>query len=703
MGNHRFQKQLRNRRRLSGSAPVVTPVALPYLFYNTGTDERVSKADGFAAYCPARVVEGYTGNTYRAQIADSAANGSGMIVSFGFDADTGKPDYDSLLSWAGSEQYVIIYDLIDQLGNEENFVCEKCFIIEGGNLKRLGTTDPSESTGQITRVTDKGGLAWDLGDDRGHMLSGRFGWDTSGGLEMSILHSSNERKTGIDDEDGLGGNDDIEYLFSLGQHEAYTTVFFRNAIGSGSNNTDFLTLSGSTGSDDTENGGLTYKQYAQQVSSFGFDDTNLIVHRDTVADYDPLNSTTPTDIANGDFDDTRMVFGSVFSNNTTGAIRTTNKANVMCGGIFFMKPMTPLKRFFFQSKVGLIGQEQYLTTKEDLLETVDDVLVWKNTDSGTGQLVSENGDITIQVNQNTHNSVTPDVNYDHVDSDTGLPGIQFVGETNEANFFEETGSNYLAELTDFGIFSVYTSDDTSNDLSFSIAVGSDPVDRFTDNFRLGLNHARGIVQSQNSGDRDDNNRTSRRNELEGGVYSSSSYDEADNQPDVKYNNAAVNKELVYTTSYRGITINKAFLNKTNLQGAGWEFDTIIEESYDNLNYPHKDGAINVHFGHTQAPAAYDRDDVYATRVQHVMGATTKSFISAGLAPIGHIDGGLAINEYCAVSDGNSDAIIKSSHENTTGSYNAFEGVKALDVIKKGADLTLAQKNQWNHCYWMFLE
>lgn len=659
----------------SGLADLIAPV----------TAAQVASGEVKAAYGCGKMVEGFTGASFRASKAPYSIMDE---QDFGFDSG-GRPDITGLLSWAAGADVKLKF-WYDQTGNgEPNMEGTDAYLIEGGELQRFGTVVAADGT--LTRSTTTGMLGANLGDNRGHIESvSAFGFDTTSGIEIIPLYSSNERKVGVDDQDGLGGNDDDEYMFHFAKEGNYSNVYLRNGLGPGSNNTDYVRIRNGSAVQNDENGGFTYKQYAQQVLSIGFNTSELVLYRDTLQDNDPMPASIATSITNAEYDGCRLLLGSIYTN-TSGSIRSTNKANGMFGGVIIASgAISAETRLGFTNKLAQVGQEHLATSKADLLAMMSEVIVFK--DSSGGSVTGENGLITLDLNNGTA---------DFVDPDTGLRGHDWSGQ-DVNNYFQENGSTWAAGKTDFGMLVVYTSDDTSNDLALVAAVGSTPNDLTEDSFRLGMNHSRAIVQSQVCGTRDPNNRTGRRNErvISTGLYEVSTFDGAGNQPDIKYNNAAVNKKLVYTDTFKSVLLTSTILNKTAVTGGDWEFDTVIEESFDNLSYPHKDGAICVHFGHTKVNSSYDRADDYATRQATIMDATTTSYISTGMSPYGHMDGDRAKNEYCAVSDSLDNAIIKSTFDN--GTYNTTDGTIAILAVWEDDDLSDEDKSKWAMNYWKFL-
>ena len=117
-----------------------------------------------------------------------------------------------------------------------------------------------------------------------------------------------------------------------------------------------------------------------------------------------------------------------------------------------------------------------------------------------------------------------------------------------------------------------------------------------------------------------------------------------NQASGKYNFKTPLRAFVYGESFNGATLTATEWENIPGSTLGFNWDAPVKPPcLDNLTFPFKEGTLITQIATYQNPAGYNFADAYATRKQFRLQATVKHYASAGLFPIGHGDGSVAVN------------------------------------------------------------
>ncbi len=618
-------------------------------------------ADAFYAYGFSRLVHGYTGNTVRLKrLSDNAE------ADFGFDS-IGAFDEDAVVTWAaGASVDVVHYK--DQMGSADVFpaVGQVSYLVSGV-VQRFGT-DFNTSTAALTRSTSNGGVGADLGSERGYLATSNLTLDASGGLEVHMLWSHNERKTS-NASDPLGGNQDDEYIFTYGHSENY---YVRHAVGRGSS-IDETRVKILTNTNQLFKGGA-YKQNAQFVASTGYNGTTYGMYaRGEKITNGTMNAASNTGILAGDLDDGRLIVGNTFTG-TSGNLRTSDFMNGIFGGIILTGVLTDLERFTLQAKLSAIGQQHRIATEATISGYFDEIFLMKNTNGTTGLLAGEKAQSSLQFNISTG---TPSFTFNRAHEKVGLVGVYADDDDNFDNGFKATNTFYSG-VTSGTVMGVFMLDDTGNNASYSNSLATHFVqgtgsELGTSNdprsLAIGFDHGELAFESRMHVDRDDDTLIGRRKKADETLFD---YDGV-NQPKGKYNFKTSHRDFTYT----GETIDSyAFTEATwkNVDGsAPYLLDAPTgADTPENASFSKKVGVLLTQIATFEAPSGYDRADSYATRKAARLDATSKSYAFAGLMPLGHEDGAVAINPNAGVVDSADNSYIM------TQNYQlAFKGTRFM--------------------------
>jgi hypothetical protein len=665
---------------------------------NTGTQAKARYAFGFE-----RMVEGYVGDTVRlVRVSDNAE------ANFGFSNSTGIFDLDAVDAWRGSAD-VNVVRFLDQMVSSKTLdvVQGTVTFIVSGAVKRFGTSW-DESTAQLTRSGVEGGVGCDFGDNVSAMrLSGSVLPVSVSGAEFHLLYSHNERKNSSGT--ALDGNTDRENLLYYGLN-SNTQMYVYNGGGVGTQQMRIQTAS--TGQTTTVTASsITLKAMAQQVQSIKLDKTNgrTALYANGKRNVDAtFTSGTITAVAGGTMDNGDIVIGAAFSSSSTNALATTNRPNIVFGGLLVTDALTDSERFFVQAKLNAIGQQHRIATQTEIFDLFDDMVRFSDMDAGTGELIGLRGALEIDVNLGTVtdgiSTFTSTFVANYTAPDTGVTGLfsPFDGSKPYGNCFEARDTFFAGKTSgtvftfgmmradpatpaDNGTLSAFVSQ--SNDTPYAVTYAGDGVtvsegDRGKVSLTMGRDHQAPTVVTRIPTERSNNEDWIGTRKL-GGIHDgvlfpleSVKVGGNDSQPLHKYDRNTPHTNLPYdlvitkgsgiaptALTYTNLTLTEAFMAATVEGGVEqpFIFDAPIirplpENTYVLPGYDH----LLFHIASFEAPPEYHRADPWSTRKAYRLKGTTKSYISSGVDPLGHKDGTIALNTHSAVVDSPDNARIKTN-------------------------------------------
>lgn len=577
------------------------------------------------AYGVDRMVEGYTGNTIRVERSSDNAQDD-----FGFSATTGIFDLLAVQLWSGGSDVKVVR-LYDQKGSINLDVAggDAALITTGAVSKFAATYNPVN--GQLIRSGTDGGLGINMGGNC-YFTSGASltNFDTTGGFDVTLLWSQNERKISSGEiPDGAGGNSDDEDLFIL---DSSGSSFFRNRIGAGSG-TDSVSLS-TPGGTEVEASVFPYKRDAQQVATFEVKPTEMTIFRYGGADVEPVSAAIQSDIEAAVFDTSVIKIGD------TNASRYPN---IVLGGFILSQPYTPQERYLVHSKLNTIGQQHRRKSTSDILAYFDEIVTLKDINTTTGVATGQKGNLTLNFNTSVVPEGTPDWTFDYVHPIAGLQGVRSGTKFNRANGFKATDTYFSGTATG-SMMAIHIGEDHDNDLTQMFAQADGSQFDESENFSLacGFDHGSPSARMEISRDKDDDDLIGTRRRADETLFGTNPYDFA-NQAMGKYNRNVAHVRFTYNEIFSGHTWDEAsWKNQSGTQPYNLDAP-VVAPSADNFQYRTNDNHLVCQFVTFQQGAGYNLSDDYATRKPERLTSTNISYISDGPTPIGHKDCSIAIN------------------------------------------------------------
>lgn len=623
---------------------------------NTAITGQTQHAFGFD-----RLVEGYTGNTVTLRrLSDNAAQAFGVT-------GLGHLDMDAVETWRGSAD-VDVVSFLDQMvtGNVLDVPANYTVaFIRNDVVGRFGATR-STTDGQLTRSATDGGVGGNLGDDIGCFVSDAVTFDTTGGVELHMLWSQNERKVKSNVVDDFGGNADDEYLFTFGRPDN-TNVYFRNVVGAGTA-VDFVKAQTQTGQQTSNTHGYSYKKYGQNVRTYSLQPDTLNVYANGRVEIRGLGAANQADIANGVYNGSKLIIGNTFTN-TSGGLRTNSMGNILFGGVIVTTPLENSQRYAVQSKLGAIGQQHKVRAQSTIEGYFEEIVDFASADGNTGTIAGKNNLLQLDVNINTVAEGAPDWEFNAEIPGIGVRGLK-TGSMNPANGFKATNT-YFSGHTSGTMVLMYYSTGSGNNLYqvLSRAAGSQFDQSGEMSLAIGSDHLALSCKTAMASSLDPDN-------LIGSRLLASESDflyDGSNQTDGKYNTNTPHTSMVYGEMFNDTTLTE--VRWANQDPGAIELDApVIRPLADNIPYEHKHDALIFNVLTFKAPDGYNRGDDYATRKQFRLQAENHSYVSDGVTPFGHNDGDIAYKQYAAVADGPDNSYIMTQNPNT-GTYEPFHGYR----------------------------
>lgn len=594
-----------------------------------------------------RIVEDYAGNTLRAKrLSDN------LEEDFNFNASTGIFDIDAVFAWAAGAD-VDVVKFYDQKGSINVNVIGKATLIVSGVVKRFGTdVDPADN--QLIRLGNDGGIGVDLGGVSYLQAEAHTNFDTTGGFEVTYFHSPNERKVGSGAvaTDPFGGNNDQETLFDL-VATSDSLKRMRNIVGAGSA-VDFATVN-NTNSIRTYNGNtLPYKQYGQSIVSYSANASTFDIYKYGQKLSVAHNADVITDIGNGVFNTVNINIG----------ISGTTQPNILFGGFILSKPYTALERYKVHSKLSLIGQEHQRVSNNDLLALFDEIVLFKNIDPVTGEVVGEKGKLTLNFETGTNAAGTADFDFAYSHPTVGIQGVRSPTQ-NLANSFIAT-DNYFAETHTGSIATINIPDATHSDLYmvFSQTNTVNPFDNNSNELSLGIgcthnqyNTRLQIAYSLADGNSLINNRH-KADETPWG-YDGSNADMG------KYNRNLSSVQFNYDELYDGHVWDKASWENQSPTQPYLLDAPVFPPNADNIQFAGKQqNQFIMQFATFEKGENYNFADPWATRKQYRLTGKGRMYLSDGTSPVGHRDGSISKSDHAANVHSTPNAKIMSVTSNT---------------------------------------
>lgn len=624
---------------------------------------------GYLAFGFDRLVHDYAGNTARLKrLSDNAES------DFSIGAN-GTFDLAAVDTWRSTAD-VDVVKFYDQMGGvKELAAVGTVAFIRTDAVKRFGTTW-SSSDGQLTRSATNGGVGCDLGDDVGcfrllncgiNFSDGASAFDE--GKEVHLLYSHNERKGTTaniaNDPPALGANGDSEWVFTWGTN---TNERFVYAVDSASVNRIRTGSPTDTDASDGVSSTLFHKKFAQSVQSIAIESNAFKQYaygRENLSAALTGNAgENATRLANGTFDNKHIVFGNTFTNTSTSDLRTSQRANVLFGGMIITAPLTAAERYFMQSKLSQVGQQHRIKPAADISAYFDEIVLFKDADSGTGIVTGENAEISLQLKTDGSSSWE----YAYADPAYGPAALHCSTEHVDNVFTESNG--YFADAISGTVISVNRLDEglaNPNEVRTDFIIGTGTVfSQGTQNVNwsmgVGYDHGTPTFSCKFAASRDDDGVTGTRHMADDTQWGANYYDDG-NQAQGKYNRNTSLTKFVFDEVI-DVDGNDYTMDEDNWQnGAGSTLPhggmdgPVYPPCADNLRYPWKQGPMLTHIITFEAPVGYSKADAYATRKAARLQSVNKLRVQAGALPVGHQDGDIAINNYACVHDADATARI----------------------------------------------
>lgn len=649
-----------------------------------------------------RLIDGYTGNTVQLKrLSDNATQ------DFGFVSSTGIFDLAAVNTWRSGAD-VDVVKFYDQKGTAiELLAVGTVTFIRSDLVKRLGTeylwtdagSSPDELAGNLVRSNTLGGVTCDLGDDVGYLRATSTIADVaSNNAEFHMLFSPNERKTRSADD--FGGNADTEYWFTYGSGESNG---FRINTGS----------SGYTTGIRLEIGNVTINETIADVEAIPANSVNVwsgYVHSDEfgifanggIIDKESHSFDLSTALQNG-----QILVGSRFTNDTP-TVDNNEYGNFCFSGLILTHELSDFNRFNVQAKLNAISQQHLIDTSSNILSMFDEVHLMSDVDSN-GLVAGKNNLFDLQFNI-TQGS--PNWDMDYALPYTGIRGIRAIGDNNGDNYFQATTTQFN-NWNEATVIAIHQCDDSASNTAVAASIGQSSYTPDTTSVRsersLALGWGHGEVKAASSVGHDATS-----DALDPDDYSTAGMvvdangdkfyvigDDVQQHPYFKYFDDIVHSTLTYDEvldepewlTLFGSAVTLGQEESENLAGSDLapnRLNKVVKpNSLDNNTYSYKEDKILTHIFTVKNPTQYNFSDNYETRRQYMHTATTRSYVSAGVQPLGSQAGSIAAQE------GRGSSIHPDSNARIQ-SVRDFNGTRIM-YLYKAAEFTFlqAQKFQVN--------
>ncbi len=371
----------------------------------------------------------------------------GSTSSFGT-TSKGVFDLATATGWANNADLSVV-SFIDQKAtgktlNAIGFIP----VVMNGIVKRMGASWDS-TNGQLTLSNTKGAVTCVL-------MGGAYfdcpasGIVTTSGVEFHMIMSSLKRKIPANSTEpvGLGGDATVETYFTYG----VGTTNYINYEATGGNFTHKIRRNGlgASGTDQIPNTGApVIKANAQHITTTRYDAAEICLYgfgkKMVTQAPSSGNVTNLSGFGNGSL--------KVGSRYTPAA---NSSANILFAGIIVTNSLGTTdagnkSRTLLSARMTLLANQHLAMSETDLRAMFDEIVLFKNLNASTGQVVGENGKLTFQFNlATTQYSQTPNWTFNYVVPDIGLVGPYNPSETNYANTFTaiDNGTaikNYFAD------------------------------------------------------------------------------------------------------------------------------------------------------------------------------------------------------------------------------------------------------------------
>lgn len=636
-----------------------------------------------------RLVDGFSGNTVRLKrLSDNAES------DFGFSSGTGYFNYSAVDAWRGGAN-VDLVRFYDQKGSATWTTSGTVAFIRSNVPYRFGC-DRDDATDLLTRSATNGALGVLFTGGSYATITGTSVSASTGGFEMIMLHQMNTRKAKVPANDTVSSNNTTERILTYGTG---TDNYFRHEFNStfGTFET-FITKP--TGASQTDIGGSLdfYQQYGQTMLRMRFNSSEYQTTVNGGEDaYKTISAASTADIALGSMDNGTVVIGAGFSN-TTGGISATAPGNFLFGAIIIGTTQPQLQSFLTQSKLGLVGQQHLNTSLDDLNAIWDEVVLFKDTNAGTGVTAGQNGNLTLQWNAGTNYRGATTNDFDYDDPITGLNGVLTPNDSNAANGYKAT-TTYGAGIPTFSVFAFHVPNLTSNFLGYPVSF--DDSDGYTSSsncaFRIGRDHSSASFWTQVQLARDPSGITGTRKD-EFGIEVGDSRAGASQwqQAYCKYNRNTCHALAAWGRTFDSYTWEEiSWANED--PSAPYEWDAPVRRaSPQNLSYVNYNARPIFQIGTAEAPSGYNRADDATIRDPLMLQAVNRSYITTLGTASGHVVGDIARNDNASVSDSTNTATFVSSHfQAPYAGVTLGVGYKAGEAITA----TQAQITQVNAYKW----
>lgn len=649
--------------------PVVTTAMLP------------STQDAFGFD---RLVQGYAGNTMRAQRGSDSAQ-----QDFGVSPTTGKFDIAGLLAWAGSSATLV--KLYSQKGTGKELVANTATsipIVTGGAVTTFAT-DWSSTDGQLTS-NGNGGLAARI-TGGAYLTLSSSGYTAGSGMEFHLLSAPLARKkaTATVDAVELSATSTAETLFSYGTG---ASNFFRFVFGGGSG-AGIIRRQG-TGGGGTDQIFTTtnvsyFKKLGQAVLSFRSDNAEISTYglgrRIQTAAPSAGNVT-----ANGSMDNGQLRIGESYAVGAAG--------NMIFGGIVITSTLAAVDRTYIHFTLNAVAQQHRAISRADAYALLDEIIDFRDVDAN-GLVAGRKGKTGIQFNKTVG---TPAWDFAYVTPQQGLQGVRSQSASNVDNAYRAT-NGYFTDVQTGTMLTLCVNENTDINQTFSLRSDSD-----TSDFSLGMgrHHTTFNMQRACALSRDTQGWTRHLYTSDGGDGGGGKISQAMGK--YQFNlvqgewtpNKATTADIV-STLY-GVTIPTGSTFTTALAATvGW-FPPLPEEAAYADQVDLKDsviaGELALHIATFKKGPDYNPADPEATRRLYMRTGTNWSYTSHPGVPIGHMDGSIA-REIGTGSIVDSDPTHRIQSNSYQGVVNM--GTHIMWAFAK-TDLTRAQVEQLNVNLYKFI-
>jgi hypothetical protein len=435
-----------------------------------------------------------------------------------------------------------------------------------------------------------------------------------------------------------------------------------------------------------------------------------------------LGPVNQTNLAAGAINNATLLIGCRFDN-TTGALRATQRGNFLFGGVILTKTISAYKRYVMRSRFNEVTHRHLKKTSAEILALLDEVIVTKDINTSTGVVAGRKGQtsltfntgVGVAYNKNQNTGIVEATNHtsnlilSNQDAFTGIPSVYNPDGRNPGNGFLAT-NNFFANRESGTILSFHCQHSTpivvngqntttmANFLTSTIAIkdynttyittigGGGPYAQRNNGgdraLALGFNHTRPNAWGKSVDAIDTDGLTGARRWGPGVGAGTPVGDVLGTQQQIKYNRDTFHGGVPYNIAYEGYTYTESTYRNTD-PSAPRSFDAPTgHHTEDNLVTP---GGTNI-FGfefRDFAPVmqvmtfdkhpSFNRNNSYEANKPYLLSMKVRSYCSLPGVHIGHTTGSVAKNDNNAQFWAADDARIMSDFLQRTfeGSVYAF--------------------------------